>query len=247
MSTKIKKQQPKKKNAEPNRQAMIIIFSLIAALIVLIIAGFTIDAVQKGKFEKGDFTTTQNTNDENAIQNETPNVDNSLLLEVTDTERKNVNVKMSDGQEFTICVYPDVAPQTAQNFLNLVREGFYDGLTFHRIIEDFMAQGGDPEGTGFGGSERNIYGEFAANGYQNTLSHDRGVVSMARSQDFNSASSQFFICYSDRYAMSLDGQYAAFGEVIDGMEVVDSFLSSGTDENDRPLKEVKIAKMTVEE
>lgn len=246
MSTKIKKQQPKKKQTEPNRKALIIIFSLIAALIVLIIAGFVIDAAQKGKFSPN-YSSTELTSDENEVQNETPNVDSSLLLEITDTERKNVKFKMTDGQEFTICVYPDVAPQTAQNFLNLVREGFYDGVIFHRIIEGFMAQGGDPEGTGFGGSERNIYGEFAANGYNNTLLHDRGVVSMARAQDYNSASSQFFICYSDEYAMSLDGQYATFGEVVEGMEVIDSFLSNGTDENDRPLKEVKIASATVEE
>ena len=248
MSTKIKNQQPKKKKPEPNRKAMIIVFSLIAALIVLIIAGFVIDAAQKGKFSEN-YSSTELTSDENEnqIQNETPEVDSSLLLEITDTERKNVKFKMTDGQEFTICVYPDVAPQTAQNFLNLAREGFYDGVIFHRIIEGFMAQGGDPEGTGFGGSGRNIYGEFAANGFKNTLLHDRGVVSMARSQDYNSASSQFFICYSDEYAMSLDGQYAAFGEVVEGMEVIDSFLSAGTDENDRPLKEVKIASVTVEE
>ena len=143
MSTKIQKQQSKKKNPEPNRKAMIIVFSLIAALIVLIIAGFVIDAAQKGKFS-GNYSSTELTSDENEVQNETPDVDKSLLLEITDTERKNVKFKMTDGQEFTICVYPDVAPQTAQNFLNLARDGFYDGLTFHRIIEGFMAQGGDP-------------------------------------------------------------------------------------------------------
>lgn len=165
-------------------------------------------------------------------------------LAITDTERTNVKVTMDDGQSFTICVYPDVAPQSAQNFLNLVREGFYDGLTFHRVIAGFMAQGGDPEGTGMGGSDRRIVGEFSANGYENTLSHKRGVVSMARSQDYNSASSQFFICYDD--ASFLDGEYAAFGEVVEGMEVVDTFLSAGTDENDKPLKDVVISKMTVE-
>ncbi len=166
-------------------------------------------------------------------------------LPITDTERTNVKVTMDDRQSFTICVYPDVAPQSAQNFLNLVREGFYNGLTFHRVIAGFMAQGGDPEGTGMGGSDRRIVGEFSANGYENTLSHKRGVVSMARSQDFNSASSQFFICYDD--ASFLDGEYAAFGEVVEGMEVVDTFLSAGTDENDKPLKDVVISKMTVEE
>ncbi|MBE7051412.1 MAG: peptidylprolyl isomerase [Ruminococcaceae bacterium] len=174
-----------------------------------------------------------------------PNYDDVKEIEVVDTERKNVKVTMADGQSFTICVYPDVAPQTAQNFLNLVRDGFYDGLTFHRIIDGFMAQGGDPEGTGMGGSDTNIIGEFSQNGFENSLSHKRGVVSMARSNHPNSASSQFFICYDD--ASFLDGQYAAFGEVVSGMEVVDSFLESGTDENDRPLEEVKIATVVVEE
>ena len=248
MSTKIKKQTPKKaKNTQPNKKAMTIVFALIAALIVCIIAGFVIDAVQSGKLDKTVSSSAELTSQENNELIETPPVDESLMIEVTDKERKNVKVEMTDGQKFTICVYPDVAPQTAQNFLNLVREGFYDGLTFHRIIEDFMAQGGDPEGTGMGGSDKNIYGEFMANGFNNTLLHDRGVVSMARAQDYNSASSQFFICYSDQYAMSLDGQYAAFGEVTEGMEVVDSFLSAGTDETDRPLKEVRIKSMTVEE
>lgn len=177
--------------------------------------------------------------------NQSSDAYDDLLIDVIDTERKNVKVTMTDGQSFTICVYPDVAPQSAQNFLNLVRDGFYDGLTFHRIIEGFMAQGGDPLGTGMGGSDKNIYGEFAINGYDNTLSHQRGVVSMARSQSNNSASSQFFICYDD--ASFLDGQYAAFGEVTEGMEVVDSFLTAGTDANDRPLKEVVIQSMIVEE
>ncbi|MBE7050252.1 MAG: peptidylprolyl isomerase [Ruminococcaceae bacterium] len=152
---------------------------------------------------------------------------------------------MTDGQSFTMEVYPDIAPRTAENFIALVKEGFYDGLTFHRVIEGFMAQGGDPEGTGFGGSEKTIVGEFESNGYENSLSHQRGVVSMARSNDPNSASSQFFICYDD--ASFLDGDYAAFGRVIEGMEVVDTFLSDGTDENDRPLKDVRIKEMKIVE
>lgn len=130
---------------------------------------------------------------------------------------------VSDGNVIIITLYPDIAPITCENFENLVSEGFYNGLTFHRVVDDFMAQGGDPMGTGMGGSEQNIKGEFSSNGVENDLSHQRGVISMARSSDPDSASSQFFICYTD--CSFLDGSYAAFGEVTQGMEVVDSFLS----------------------
>lgn len=132
------------------------------------------------------------------------------------------------------------APITCQNFEELVKKGFYDGLTFHRIIKGFMIQGGDPEGTGCGGSGKEILGEFKANGVNNTISHKRGVISMARSQWFNSASSQFFIC--DDNDEFLDGQYAAFGHVVQGMEVVDKIASTKTDRNDRPLQKVVIEK-----
>ena len=132
------------------------------------------------------------------------------------------------------------APITCQNFEELVKKGFYDGLTFHRIIKGFMIQGGDPEGTGCGGSGKEILGEFKANGVNNTISHKRGVISMARSQWFNSASSQFFVC--DANDEFLDGQYAAFGHVVQGMEVVDKIASTKTDRNDRPLQKVVIEK-----
>ena len=132
------------------------------------------------------------------------------------------------------------APITCQNFEELVKKGFYDGLTFHRIIKGFMIQGGDPEGTGCGGSGKEILGEFKANGVNNTISHKRGVISMARSQWFNSASSQFFIC--DANDEFLDGQYAAFGHVVQGMEVVDKIASTKTDRNDHPLQKVVIEK-----
>lgn len=133
-----------------------------------------------------------------------------------------VKVTMENGGEFIIELCPEQAPITCANFLKLVKSGFYDGLTFHRVIDGFMAQGGDPEGTGCGGSDENIKGEFRINGVNNTLSHTRGVISMARSANPNSASSQFFICYGD--CTFLDGQYAAFGKVTEGMEVVDDFL-----------------------
>ncbi len=135
---------------------------------------------------------------------------------------ENIKVTMENGESFVIELCPEQAPITCENFLKLVKSGFYNGLTFHRVIDGFMAQGGDPEGTGCGGSDENIKGEFRMNGVNNTLSHTRGVISMARSQSPNSASSQFFICYGD--CTFLDGQYAAFGKVIEGMETVDKFL-----------------------
>lgn len=128
-----------------------------------------------------------------------------------------------EGKTFTITLFPDTAPITCENFQSLVKDKFYDGLTFHRVVDDFMAQGGDPKGDGTGGSEKTIKGEFSANGVENTLAHTRGVVSMARnSQSMDSASSQFFICYKD--CAFLDGNYAAFGLVTEGMDVVDGFL-----------------------
>lgn len=135
---------------------------------------------------------------------------------------KDDEIKSSDGRSFIITLHPDTAPITCENFEKLVNEGFYDGLTFHRVVDNFMAQGGDPEGTGSGGSTSKIKGEFSSNGVENNLSHKRGVVSMARSKAPDSATSQFFICYTDCSA-SLDGSYAAFGEVTEGMDVVDSF------------------------
>lgn len=138
-------------------------------------------------------------------------------------EHDRVKFVMENGDEFIVELYPEYAPETAQNFINLVNDGFYDGLTFHRVVDGFMAQGGDPNGDGTGGSDKAIKGEFVSNGFtQNTLSHQRGVISMARTNDPNSASSGFFICYDD--ASFLDGDYAAFGKVIEGMEVVDKFL-----------------------
>jgi len=150
---------------------------------------------------------------------------------------------------FRMTLYPKYAPITCENFLSLVSDGFYDGLIFHRVVEDFMAQGGDPQGTGMGGSKQQIKGEFSSNGVKNTLSHTRGIVSMARSSAPNSASSQFFICYSDKDTF-LDGNYAAFGKVTEGMEVVDDFLKvkrvKGSDGAvSKPTSPIKIQKATV--
>ncbi len=138
---------------------------------------------------------------------------------VVSTETAVVDIEVKDYGTITLEVYPQAAPLTAANFLELAESGFYDGLTFHRIMDGFMIQGGDPEGSGFGGSGKTIKGEFAKNGFDNPLSHVRGTVSMARSNEPDSASSQFFICVGD--PIYLDGNYAAFGSVIEGMDIVD--------------------------
>ena len=152
--------------------------------------------------------------------------------EETDKVTNYVKIETTKNKVIIVELYPDVAPITVANFQKLVSEKFYDGLIFHRVIYDFMIQGGDPEGTGMGGSEENIKGEFAANGVENNLSHTRGVVSMARANDMDSASSQFFIVHAD--STYLDGNYAAFGKVIAGMDTVDEIAAVATDQNDKP-------------
>lgn len=147
-------------------------------------------------------------------------------------------ITMENGDEIKAELYPETAPKTVENFLKLVEEKFYDGLIFHRVIKGFMIQGGDPTGTGMGGSKDTIVGEFRANGFQNDLAHTRGVLSMARTNMPNSASSQFFIMHQD--APHLDGQYAAFGKVIEGMEAVDKIASVKTNWQDKPLKDQRI-------
>ena len=154
-----------------------------------------------------------------------------------------VKITMESGDAITLELYPEIAPVTVENFVSLVKEGFYNGLIFHRVIAGFMIQGGDPMGTGFGGADKTIKGEFAINGFNNTLSHERGVISMARSQMPNSASSQFFICHAD--ATFLDGQYAAFGRVIEGMETVDEIAMVKTNMMDKPLRDQKMEKVEV--
>ncbi len=152
-----------------------------------------------------------------------------------------VKIEMENGNSIVVELDQKSAPITVANFKKLVGQGFYDGLIFHRVIAGFMIQGGDPQGTGMGGSKENIKGEFAINGVNNPLSHKRGVISMARSQMYNSASSQFFICHAD--ATFLDRQYAAFGWVVEGIETVDEIASVRTNFNDRPLVEQKMKKV----
>lgn len=155
-----------------------------------------------------------------------------------------VTIEMEDGGVIRAELYPDVAPKTVDNFVSLVQSGFYNGLIFHRVIPNFMIQGGDPKGNGTGGSNDNIPGEFKSNGFNNELKHTRGVLSMARSQDPNSASSQFFIMVKD--TAQLDGDYAAFGKVTQGIEEVDKIVNVKRDQNDKPLEPQKMKKVTIE-
>lgn len=156
-----------------------------------------------------------------------------------------VVIELENGKEIKLELYPDKAPITVENFLKLVKSGFYDGLIFHRVIKGFMIQGGDPLGNGTGGADEKIKGEFASNGVPNDISHVRGVLSMARSKLPNSASSQFFIMHADY--TGLDGDYAAFGRVIEGMDAVDEIAESQTDYNDRPVKDLRMKRVYVAE
>lgn len=161
------------------------------------------------------------------------------------TEEIMVVIELENGNKIKIELYPEKAPITCENFEKLVKDGFYDGLIFHRVIKDFMIQGGDPQGTGMGGAKDKIKGEFLANGVPNDINHVRGVISMARAQNPNSASSQFFIVHKD--ALYLDGQYAAFGKVVEGMDAVDEIAETKTDYNDRPLSDIKMKRVYIED
>jgi peptidyl-prolyl cis-trans isomerase B (cyclophilin B) len=155
-----------------------------------------------------------------------------------------IKIEMENGDVIKAELYPEVAPNTVNNFLSLVRKGFYNGLIFHRVIEGFMLQGGCPEGSGMGGPGYHIKGEFSANGFQNDLAHTEGVLSMARAMDPDSAGSQFFIMH--KAAPHLDGQYAAFGQVIEGMDIVNKIAGVRTDFSDKPMKKQMIQSITAE-
>lgn len=176
--------------------------------------------------------------------------DNKEIYLSMETEKKEgdknpvATIEMEDGKIIKMELYPEIAPNTVRNFISLANSKFYDGLIFHRVISGFMIQGGDPEGTGMGGPDYSIYGEFTNNQFENTLLHTKGVISMARSNDKNSAGSQFFIMHGD--TPSLDGDYAAFGKVIEGMDVVDSIAQVETGSDDRPKKDIKIKSISVD-
>ena len=153
-------------------------------------------------------------------------------------------ITMKDGGVIKLELYPKIAPESVKNFISLANSKFYDGLIFHRVISGFMIQGGCPKGNGTGGPGYNIKGEFSANGVDNSLSHERGVISMARAMAYDSAGSQFFICHAD--SQFLDGQYAAFGKVIEGMDVVDAIASVKTNSQDKPLQDQVIDSIRVD-
>lgn len=155
-----------------------------------------------------------------------------------------VTIKMTDGSVMKAELYPEIAPNTVNNFVSLIKSGYYDGIIFHRVIKGFMLQGGDPTGTGMGGPGYSIKGEFASNGFKNDLKHTAGVLSMARTMDPDSAGSQFFVMHND--AHHLDGEYAAFGKITEGLDVVDKIAATETDWSDRPVNEQKIETMSVE-
>ncbi|MCR5427434.1 MAG: peptidylprolyl isomerase [Lachnospiraceae bacterium] len=155
-----------------------------------------------------------------------------------------VTIEMADGSIMKAELYPEIAPNTVRNFISLIEDGFYNGLIFHRVIENFMIQGGCPDGTGMGGPGYSIRGEFSSNGFDNNLKHTAGVLSMARAMDPDSAGSQFFIMHKD--SPHLDGQYAAFGKIIEGMDVVDKIACTATDYSDRPYETQKMKKVTVD-
>ena len=155
-----------------------------------------------------------------------------------------VTIEMEDGGTIKAELYPEIAPNTVNNFISLINKGYYDGVIFHRVIPGFMIQGGDPKGTGTGGPGYSIKGEFTRNGFKNDLKHDRGVLSMARTMMPNSAGSQFFIMHKN--SPHLDGQYAAFGKVLEGMEVVDAIANTRRGPNDKPLTPQVMKKVTVD-
>lgn len=155
-----------------------------------------------------------------------------------------VTIEMENGDVMKAELYPEIAPNTVNNFISLVNKGFYDGVIFHRVIRGFMIQGGDPQGTGVGGPGYSIKGEFSYNGFANDLKHTKGVLSMARTMEPNSAGSQFFIMHET--SPHLDGQYAAFGKVVEGEDIIDKITAVATDYMDKPLEEQKMKKVTVE-
>lgn len=213
----------------------VVIGIIVIVVIALAIGIYAINRVQKDETSKNEVNTT--TNEKENISENTTGVENAISdnsnkeeENMYSTGKHHAEIVVKDYGTIALELDADVAPITVANFAKLVNEGFYDGLTFHRIISGFMIQGGDPLGTGMGGSDQNIKGEFLANGVKNTISHVRGTISMARSQSYNSASSQFFIVHED--STFLDGQYAAFGKVTSGIEVVDKICEDTQVEDD---------------
>ena len=223
-----------------------IIIGIIIATIVIGIISILIFKVISNNTEKSK-TTSDNTNEDLEIESENETKNSEEERDMYSTGKHHAKIEIQNYGVIELELDADIAPITVDNFAKLVNEGFYDGLTFHRIIDGFMIQGGDPLGNGTGGSDEEIKGEFSANGVKNSISHERGVISMARSSNFNSASSQFFIVHED--SKFLDGQYAGFGKVTSGIEVVDKICEDVKveDTNGTVLKDNQplIAKITI--
>lgn len=204
---------------------------------------FTILFITVGGCAKSTIDNTKNQSSTNSTSNSSNTVDKEYKSQYSG-KTPIVTIEMEDGSKIKAELYPDTAPKTVDNFVKLIQKGFYDGLSFHRVIPGFMIQGGDPNGNGTGGADEKIPGEFTANGFKNDLKHTRGVLSMARGNTPNSASSQFFIMVQDY--PTLDGNYASFGKVIEGMDTADKIVSVERDRNDKPLNPQKMKKVTVE-
>ena len=220
--------------------AMTILMLLSLACSTATANTYTTDGAAAPGVQTGEQTGEQTTEQQPAqpAQNETTTTEEGTMNKPIAT------ITMKDGSVMKLELYPDVAPNTVKNFISLANSGFYDGLTFHRIIAGFMIQGGDPNGNGMGGPGYSIKGEFTGNGFTNDLKHSRGVISMARAMNPDSAGSQFFIMHAD--APHLDGSYAAFGMLIEGFTVLDKIAMSKTDRNDAPLEPVVIDTIRVE-
>lgn len=253
MPRKIKKKKPEPKPSNEGKIILIVTGILLAVIAVFLIILAIVQNVGKKDESPAPATTstvsttasevsfttasestasTVSTTESDAADMPSTAYMDSVVIDTTKTYYADIQVK--DYGKITVQLNYEAAPITVRNFVYLTESGFYNGLTFHRIMEGFMMQGGDPQGNGYGGSEHNIYGEFSANGYNNPLSHTKGAISMARnSYDMNSASSQFFIVQSDNAVGSLDGQYAAFGYVTEGIEIVDKICQDAqpTDNN----------------
>ncbi len=224
------------------------IISILLSVLLLAALGCSTAAANTTNTAAGEFTADggQQPTDAEQQPNEPAAAGNEPNQPQEGTDMKNpiATITMKDGSVMKLELYPDVAPNTVKNFISLANSGFYDGLTFHRIIAGFMIQGGDPMGNGVGGPDYSIKGEFAANGFENNLKHTRGVISMARAMDPDSAGSQFFIMHAD--APHLDGSYAAFGMLLEGFTVLDKIAMSKTGRNDAPVTPVVIDTIRVD-
>nr|WP_302600159.1 peptidylprolyl isomerase [uncultured Cellulosilyticum sp.] len=218
------------------------IFSMACILTLML---FALAGCGSSQSPQSSSNTNGNTTNNESMDNANSNINTEEQQVVALQENPIVTMKIKDYGDITLELYPEMAPNTVNNFVTLANDGFYDGLIFHRVISGFMIQGGDPQGTGIGGPDYSIPGEFAANGFtQNTLSHTKGILSMARTNNPDSAGSQFFIMSAD--GTYLDGQYAAFGKVTDGLDIVEEIQDVPTNSSDKPLEDIVIESIRVD-